>query len=738
MGGATVIEKYAGTVYVSSNIYGAWWFAALWALFTAVAVYYFISLRIRRASVVALHASFVIILAGALLTHVTSWRGVIHLRKGEAVGTYIAEDNEQAVGNELPFCIRLDDFNIIYHDGTEAAADYRTDFTIIPAGKDNAQKKDDNGRQLKGSVSMNNIYSHNGIRLYQSSYDRDGQGSYLSVNADPWGIPVTYTGYALLFVSLLWMLADPKGTFRRLLRSDMIRKGVLMVAITAAAAACPLVAGAQTQASGMAGKDEGNTPPTLPRETAKRFGRMYMLYNDRVCPVQTFAIDFTKKLCGSKSYKGLTAEQVLTGFILWADEWSGEPIIRLKDGPLRETLQLPAQCSVNTFFNNMMGGYILGPYIQESMEGNNDKLHRDVDVIDEKLQIIMQLRQGAMLRLFPYSDGKIIRWYSPADRLPPAMEPGRKTYIRDILGIMQVAASGGDMARVDETVMKMRKYQMRYGGTSLPSALSVKAERIYNAVPFATILFMLNLSVGILLLITMIYRLGKSWTYRVATLLLAVSGAALTLCLALRWIISGTVPMSNGYETMLLTAWMVMMMSLAVCCRFRIAVPFGLILSGLFLLVSHISLMDPQITRVMPVLSSPLLAIHVSMIMAGFAMLSLTFICSLTALFTTSRAEHLRLMSLLFLYPALAALGLGIFIGAVWANVSWGTYWSWDPKEVWALITFMVYAIAVHGRSVPQMRSPMKYHVFMTLAFLTIIMTCFGVNYFLGGMHSYA
>lgn len=196
--------------------------------------------------------------------------------------------------------------------------------------------------------------------------------------------------------------------------------------------------------------------------------------------------------------------------------------------------------------------------------------------------------------------------------------------------------------------------------------------------------------------------------------------------------------MSNGYETMLLTAWMVMMMSLAVCCRFRIAVPFGLILSGLFLLVSHISLMDPQITRVMPVLSSPLLAIHVSMIMAGFAMLSLTFICSLTALFTTSRAEHLRLMSLLFLYPALAALGLGIFIGAVWANVSWGTYWSWDPKEVWALITFMVYAIAVHGRSVPQMRSPMKYHVFMTLAFLTIIMTCFGVNYFLGGMHSYA
>lgn len=230
---------------------------------------------------------------------------------------------------------------------------------------------------------------------------------------------------------------------------------------------------------------------------------------------------------------------------------------------------------------------------------------------------------------------------------------------------------------------------------------------------------------------------------------MAASFAALTVCGALRWIVSGTIPMANGYETMLLMAWCIQFVSIVTYRRFRIMQTFGFLLSGLFLLVAHISGMDPQITHVMPVLSSPLLSIHVSMIMMAFALLSLTFVCGMTALTlhaarkgtgveTATDMEALRLLSLLFLYPALATLGAGIFIGAVWANVSWGTYWSWDPKEVWALIVFMVYGCAVHHRSIPQMRRPMFFHAFMTAAFLTILMTYFGVNYFLGGMHSYA
>ena len=219
---------------------------------------------------------------------------------------------------------------------------------------------------------------------------------------------------------------------------------------------------------------------------------------------------------------------------------------------------------------------------------------------------------------------------------------------------------------------------------------------------------------------------------------LALSFLALTVCLALRWIISGTIPMSNGYETMLLMAWMIMLVSFIVCRRFRIILCFGFLMSGFFLLVSHLGQMDPQIGHVMPVLNSPLLAIHVSIIMMSYALISLTFICGVTALLASSQREPLALLSRLFLYPALTTMGLGIFTGAIWANISWGNYWSWDPKETWALITFMVYAVVVHTQSLPLFRRPLAYHLYMTLAFLSLLMTYFGVNYFLGGMHSYA
>ena len=239
--------------------------------------------------------------------------------------------------------------------------------------------------------------------------------------------------------------------------------------------------------------------------------------------------------------------------------------------------------------------------------------------------------------------------------------------------------------------------------------------------------------------------------------LLTVSFLSLTLCIVLRWIVKGTIPMANGYETMLLTAWFVMAITLASLHRLKtmraLLLTFGFLLSGFFLLVSHINQMDPQITHMMPVLNSPLLSLHVSIIMMSYALVSLTFICGLVALVLliinklkrhqTSQELNLQLESLsvlsrIFLYPALTTMGLGIFIGAIWANISWGTYWSWDPKETWALITFMVYAVVVHTQSLPLFRRPLAYHVYMVLAFLTILMTYFGVNYFLGGMHSYA
>lgn len=728
MAAATFIEKSRGTGFVAHNVYGAWWFTALWAILTAAAAVHFIRRRIRRPAIVSLHASFAVILGGALLTHLTSTRGVMQLREGETTSLYLTPDGGGTSQRSLPFGVRLDKFDIEYHEGGTAPADYRSEISLVRGGETVG----------KATVSMNNICTYGGIRLYQSDYDRDLRGSTLAVNADPWGIPVTYLGYALLFVSLVWMLADPKGTFRRLLRSPLLKNGLVCAAVLAAVGAASPCRAATV----------------LPRETAAEMGRLNILYNGRVCPLQTFAIDFTKKLCGRSSYAGYTAEQVLTGFMFWGDEWSREPIIRMKGGALRERLQLPAYCSVSTFFNTDMGGYILGPYVREYLDGNGDRFHRDVADIDDRLMLVMEVRRGPLLKLFPRMTSGHAVWYAAT-----ALSDSTPARLLSQLGRY---AAEGNQAETARAIGEIREYQTANGGTSVPSPLRAGAERMYNTIPFATILFMVNLAMGAVTLLLEIRnmtsrrqqptsgscrRLTPGQWFPLSVMLLSL--AALTFCEALRWIVGGTVPLSNGYETMLFTAWTVMLLSVVAARRFRIALVFGFFMSGLFLLVSHISLMDPNITHVMPVLNSPLLSLHVSVIMISFALLAMTFGCGVTAIAVAmaggkgaagrdTRLESLQLLSRIFLYPALATLAAGIFIGAIWANVSWGQYWGWDPKEVWALITLMVYAIAVHTGSVPALRRPLVYHIFMTAAFLTVLMTYFGVNYILGGMHSYA
>ena len=684
---ATVVETYTSTEFVRTSIYGSWWFALLWAVLAALGIVYFLKHRTKAWSSVALHASFVVILAGAFITHVSAKRAQVHLRQGAYINTCLLFDrNNEPHDAMLPFQMRLDSFAVHYHSGTDAAQDYTSQFTII-----------DNARETHGTVAMNHIFSYGAMRFCQASYDSDMLGATLSINSDPIGIPVTYTGYALLFLSLVLMLVDPHGAYRRLLRSPLLRKGALLALML-------LTLGTS---EGFAASQVGGK--VLPKETAERFGELLVLHNDRICPLQTLAIDFTKKRYGAKSYQGMTAEQVFMNWIFWGDDW-------------------------------------------------------------------MDIDRSSLLRVFPCTEGGSTVWYAPTDALPGTLDAQHQQFVQLVFVLLREYAEAGEYAEMNEVIGKLLKYQQQNGGTSLPSTKQIAAERIYNNIPFATILFMVCLTMGLLMFVYTVIRIcsnqGTAATndhsvtarpraiHRCAYAVMLLSFAALTYCEYLRWTISGTVPMTNGYETMLFVAWLVQIVALVLGRRFRIMLTFGFLMSGFFLLVSHISQMDPQITHTMPVLNSPLLSIHVSIIMLGFALLSLTFVCALTALVisvynarlrkrtssqtqpqTASRPESivaLHHLSLLFLYPALTMLGIGIFVGAIWANVSWGEYWGWDPKEVWALITFMVYAVALHSNSVPAMRRPMTYHVFMAVAFLTIIMTYFGVNYLLGGMHSYA
>ena len=738
MATATIVEKSQGTDYVHAHYYGAWWFILIWAALAALGAFYIIKRKVKCASTLALHLSFLIILAGALLTHVSAKRGMIHLRINQPVNTYMASDEEQGMKEEkLPFSLCLQKFEAKMHDGTNAVADYSSKFIVM-----------DGNEKSEGEVSMNNIYLHRSYRLYQSSYDEDGKGSVLAINADPYGIPVTYTGYALLFISLVWMLIDPRGGYRKLLKSPLLKKGALIIAL--------ILSLGNVQTAKAESFSENLQNAVLPKETAEKFGELNILYNDRICPVQTFALDFCKKIYGSRCYQGLTAEQVLTGWVFYGDVWANEPFIKIKSGEMKTAMNLPDYAALNSFFNRDMGGYTIGQYVQEYYNGQQDKFHQQAADIDGKIQIIMELRQGISLKVLPYTFTKNVKatkdhpfikagtttWFSPVDKLPLAVEHQHALYIKNVFSLLYGDVKARNIDRVNVFFDKMKKYQEVSGGNSLPSKTQYKAEQINNAFPFATILFMVNLTLGFVSLFYTIYRMTKNRQVKALDIalpiLLCVSFLSLTFGLALRWIISGNVPMSNGYESMLTVAWFVMLISILMQFRLRIVMVFGFLLSGFFLLVSHINQMDPTIGQMMPVLNSPLLSIHVSIIMMSYALLSLTFICGLMGVFLRSHGEELQALSRIFLYPALTAMGFGIFIGAIWANVSWGNYWSWDSKETWALITFMIYAVVVHTQSLPIFRKPLTYHIYITLAFLSIVMTYFGVNYFLTGMHSYA
>lgn len=719
MGTATIVEKYMGTPFTHEHIYGSWWFTALWGVLAAGGIACMIGRCVRRPSVIVLHLSFIVILIGALLTHLTARQGTVHLRIGE---------NARVEG----YTLALTSFDIDYRPGTPTPADYRSTFTLT-----------DGNRTVNAVVSMNNIFSYGSMRLYQLSYDTDMRGGTLAMNADPYGIPVTYTGYALLFIALVYMLADPKGGFRRVLRGGKTGGQALYALMLLVAAAAPGHA-AETAA-----------PPAMPEETADEFGRLYMLLNGRVCPVQTYAYDFVTKVYGSRGYKGLSPEQVATGWMFWSGEWADEPFIKVKGGALKDALSLPDYCPLNKFFSNDTGGYILGMYVQEYYEGNRDALHRQAADIDDKIQLILALRRGTALTVFPHtftrdysrthtdaavSAGTTL-WYAPTDPLHFSLSSDERTFIRKLFSLMYEDVRCGDYAAVAAIIDKLVTYQQTRAAT-LPTPAQAWAERTINAVPMTTILFMANMLIGIAAMAYVLRLLTgarrRRAVDRALTALIALSFAALTALIALRWIAEGNIPLSNGYETTLAVAWIVQFIALVLCRRAKIVVVFGFLVAAFFLLVSHLNQMDPAIGTLMPVLDSKLLAVHVSIVMASYALLSMTFVCAVLALVMPAHAEALRDLALLLLYPAVATLAMGIFIGAVWANVSWGTYWSWDAKETWALITLMVYAVPLHDGLLPAMRKRMVFHVYVAAAFLTVLMTYFGVNYFLGGMHSYA
>lgn len=718
---ATIVESSKGTAFVRQHIYTSAWFVVLWAaLVVAAAVY--IVLRKNKSnictSVLLVHASFLVILLGAF----TSWNmaesGTIHLRQNETTSTM---KDEEGKTKELGFEVSLKNFNVVNYPGTDAPMDYVTTLTA-------------NTQEIK--VSMNNIGSFNGYRFIQSGYDSDMQGTTLGVYHDPWGIGITYTGYALLFISIIATMVSKKTRMRHLYRKALSLQGAKAWAVTALLAVSSFATPANAQEM-----------VKIDGDIADDFGKICVLYNSRITPINTVATSFVTKLCGKPTWDGLSSNQVFAGWIFDVPYWETVKMIEIKEKKAQELLGINGKwASFDDFWDNY-NNYKLDAPLKKAYKDGDTKLQKQLRDADEKFNIIRMLYGGEMLKMFPYA-GKQghMQWFAPGQPLGNLkLDEKELVFIKKSMDYLAESIITGDKARAEEIAKKIYSYQHVRGKAVVPTKFRIYTETFYNKTNAQRLPVMLYLTLSLLLAIvsTLSLNNGKQKKTRlVSSVLTWVMLIHTTLLLALRWFVSGHLPMSNGYETMQFMAWATLIVTLVMQKRFLPVKQFGPLLSSFALLVAMITDGNPQITQLMPVLQSPLLSVHVMVIMFSYALFGLTALIGLQGLIAHHRKQEekeqqLAALSQFLLYPAVALIAIGIFIGAIWANVSWGRYWSWDSKETWALITMLIYSVPLHA-DIKWLRKAQHMHIYMLLAFLSVLMTYFGVNYFLSGMHSYA
>ncbi|MBQ6079354.1 MAG: cytochrome c biogenesis protein CcsA [Muribaculaceae bacterium] len=715
---ATVVEKTNGTPAARAWFYDNIAFVALWTAIAVSGLCYMLLRRIwKRPAVMLLHLALLIILCGAGITWFTALHGKMQVMNDQAIDVFTTTDGTR---HTLPFTVTLESFDIQTYPGTPSPMDFVSRIQI----------NDADGTTVTGTVSMNKVFSHRGYRFYQSGYDAEGRGAVFTVAHDPWGIGVTYVGYGLLLAGMIAVLIDRRTAFRALLRHPLLKRGTLAVILFLTAT---FTASAQ--------------PRTLPRDVADNMGNLYILHNNRICPFQTFARQFTAKLCGKTTYKGLTAEQVASGWIFYYDDWKDEPMIKVKNGNVRRLLGIDGKyASLEDFYRTVSTGKIQQAI--DSLQAVDDQATiRALGESDERYQIANMVAAGTMIKLFPLNHGGKLEWYSHGSlEVPHDIDDGKWLFLRNGMDYLYEMVSAQDWNGANQFITKLKKYQTKECGDMLPSDTAFRAEKLYNSMEWDRPLSMALATLGIILFIITCRCVARSQRLprgvRIAAIvILALSLAYLTTALILRWIISGHVPMSNGFETMQFMAWATMALTLLSHRKLMLILPFGILTAGLALMVASFGESNPQITQLMPVLASPLLSIHVAVIMVAYALLAFLMLGGVLA-FTVRRdqamVERLHVVGQVILYPAVFLLTAGVFIGAVWANVSWGTYWSWDPKETWALITLIVYALPLHNQSLKLFSKPMFFHGYCIIAFLSVLITYFGVNFILGGMHSYA
>ncbi|ECQ5722130.1 cytochrome C biogenesis protein [Campylobacter jejuni] len=653
---------------------------------------------------------------------------------------------------QLPFDIYLRDFVLDRYPGSMSPASYASEITVK-----------NNNENFDYRIFMNNVLDYDGYRFYQSSYDQDEKGTVLSVNKDPGKIP-TYMGYFLLCLGMFMNFLNPHSRFRtlaRLINKDTLKHTSVIIFILL------LSFGSEKTFA----QDLNSTLPMVNTNHAKALATLIVQKSadGRMVPFDTLSREILEKIHQSDSYKGQNSNAVMLSMLVDVDKWQMEPFILMPQNQavrdaIANILEIPSAkyISYKDFFDEN-NRYKLQKYVENANRKNPNArgvFDKEIIKLDERANVVNLVFSGELFKFIPVQNNPNNVWLAPFSAVTTLKgDEGHivLALIQNYFSAVENAFKDGNWTRADEGLKFIKEYQEKIGYKVMPSKTKVEMEIFSNKAEIFVKLAPVYLIAGFLLLILVfskmvIPNLKISFIFKVVYVLNVLAFVIHTVGLGLRAYLSGHAPWSNGYESMVYIAWALSLSGIFFSRKSPIALSLTSILSGVVLMVAHLSEMNPQITNLVPVLNSYWLSIHVSVITASYGFLGL---CALLGIFTLflmcflkkdgkynlnilrniTEATRINEMAIIF---GLCLLTVGNFLGAIWANESWGRYWSWDSKETWALVSILVYAAILHLRMIPKYCNQFVFALWSMFAYWVIIMTYFGVNYFLTGLHSYA
>lgn len=681
---------------------------------------------------------------------------------------------------ELPFAVKLDDFIAEKHPGTEDRAN--------PSYKSFKSKVQvvDGSQSYPYDIYMNHVLDHKGYRFFQSSFDPDELGTVLSVNHDFWGTWITYIGYFLLYLGMMLILVDSGsrfGSLRRQLEKIKAKKskllGIFLILFSVSGFAQNSLSDT-IQNTHNTNESHSDAPiafnsqkfdslimvNAVDAKHADKFGKLVIQdEGGRMKPMNTFSSQLLRKLSHKDTYKSLNSDQVMLSMIENPVIWYTTPLIYLKsrNDSLHHVLGIEEgkKYATLTDFFNPDGSYKLSPFLDEAYRAKvRNQFEKDFVKADQRVNLFYDALQGELLKIFPIPDHPNNKWVSRNEAIKENHFTGMDSvYTQQILPIymqrLQKARQTNDYAEADDILVGMKNFQKRFGSEVMLSEQKIDVEVLYNEVDIFNRLYKYYLIAGIIMIFIVLYRIFRQNklnltllnTFKIILLLLWIGH---TLGLAARWYISGHAPWSNAYESMIYVAWASMFFGLAFGRKSDLTMASTAFVTSIILWVAHMNWVDPSIANLQPVLDSYWLMIHVAVIVASYGPFTLSMIIGLVALILmlitnkknkkklVLNIKELTVINEISLTVGLVMLTIGNFLGGQWANESWGRYWGWDPKETWALISIIIYAFVIHMRYVPGLRGKFAFNWASVIAFGSILMTYFGVNFYLTGLHSYA